>query len=301
MDQYSHCYLKMMFRERFYDARGDEFQKFFGQIMNMRYPGDFSQTRPWGPLGDDKCDGFLASQRKFYQCYAPDDLRQKETLAKLSEDFAGALLFKGKHFDVWVFVHNARDGRLPSWLTLELDRLRRAHPDIKIETLGYYELLQEAFRLEQVQLVTVFGPFPSLKDLLNVRFEDVRPLLDHVARQSAPVDTTPRPVPPGKLEYNRLSEDVAFWLRCGMIKADLVRSYLDRTPNKELATQVATAFRGEYDRITQQETNPDNIFHGLRVFLQGPFAQTPRNESAVFAVLAYLFEQCDIFERPPEG
>ena len=49
-------------------------------------------------------------RRKFYQCYAPDDMTQGETLKKLNEDLTGALPFAGKHFVTWVFVHNARDG-----------------------------------------------------------------------------------------------------------------------------------------------------------------------------------------------
>jgi hypothetical protein len=301
MDQFSRHYFGMIFRERFVDARGDEFQKLFGRIMNVRYRGDFTQTRPWGPLGDDKCDGYLPSQRKFFQCYAPDDLAQAATLKKLKEDFEGALPNAGRHFDTWVFAHNAHDGRVPSWLTLELDRLRQAHPNITIETLGYWELHHEALQLDQGQLVDLFGPFPSLRDLLSVQFEDVRPLLDYVARQSAPVDTPPRLVPPTKLVYNRLSEDVEYCLRSGMIKAAVVRDYLDGTPDKELGARVTSAFRAEYDRLKQEESDPDRIFYGLRVFAQGQFVQAPRTEGAVLAMLAYLFEECDIFERPPDA
>ncbi len=301
MDQFARSYFRMIFHERFTDARGDNFQKLFGQIMNLRYPGDFTQTRPWGALGDDKCDGYLPSQQKFYQCYAPDDLERTKTLEKLNQDFTGALPFKGSYFNVWVFAHNARDGRVPSWLTLELERLRQAHPDIKIETLGYIELLEETLKLDDVQLVTLFGPFPSLRDMLAVQFKDVVPLLDYVARQSVPVETDVRVVPPKKLEYNRLSVDVEFCLRNGMIKANIVRDYLDRTPDKEMASRVTSAFRAEYDKLRQQKNDPDSIFYGLRFFAQGPFTQLPRTEVAVLAVLAYLFEECDIFERPPES
>jgi hypothetical protein len=199
MDSFSRHYFGMIFREGFTDARGDEFQRFFGRILNLRYLGDFTQTRPWGKLGDDKCDGYLPSQRKYYQCYAPDELTKSETLEKLREDFNGAIPFADRHFDVWLFVHNARDGRVPSWLTRELDILRQTHPEVRIETLGFLELQQEALRLDKGQLVDLFGPFPSLRDLLSVQFEDVRPLLDYVARQSSPVDAPPRPVPPKKL------------------------------------------------------------------------------------------------------
>jgi hypothetical protein len=197
-------------------------------------------------------------------------------------------------------VHNGRDGRIPTWLTLELERMRQENPHIKIETVGYSELLEEALKLEQDQLVDLFGPFPSRGDLVAMQYEDVRPLLGYVSSQSVPADIPPRPVPSGKLEYNHLSEDVRYCLRTGMIKAGMVQSYLDRTPDKELAARVTSAFRTEYDRLRQQETDPDRIFNQLRSFTQGPFLQMPRFEIAALAVLAYLFEECDIFESLPQ-
>lgn len=292
----------MVFRDHFFRYQGDEFQKFFGIIMNTRYPGDFTQTRPWGPLGDDKCDGYLPSQRKFYQCYAPGDLKQTDTIKKLNQDFSGALPFQKKYFDTWVFVHNARDGRLPSWLTLELTNLRHSYSNssIIIETLGLVELHQIVLELEQGQLVDLFGPFPSQQDILDVQFKDVQPLLDYLSRQAMSSDAIPSPVSPEKLEYNKVSEDVGYLLRHGMIKSGVVRKYLDHHPDKELASRVTNAFRDEYGRLNQQESDADTIFCQLRTFTQGPFIQSPQTEVAVFAVLAYLFEECDIFENPPD-
>jgi hypothetical protein len=301
MDHFSRQYLRMIFKERFTDAQGNDFQKLFGQIMNLRFPHDFTQTRPWGKLGDDKCDGYLPSQRRFYQCYAPDDMKKSETLKKLRADFAGALPHKRKHFTVWVFVHNARDGQIPSWLTLELDRLRQEHQDITVETLGYFELLEEALKLGEGQLVDLFGPLPSQRDMLAVKFKDVLPLLEHLSRQTLPTDMVPSPVSPKKLKYNRLSAEASFCLQQGMIKAKTVRDYLDRTPDKELAARVAGTFRAEYERLRKEQSDPDAILRGLRVFTQGPFVLDPQIEAAVMAVLAYLFEECDIFESPPEG
>ena len=300
MNPWTRHYFGMVFRDHFFHAQGDEFQKFFGKIMNTRYPGDFTQTRPWGPLGDDKCDGYLPSQRNFYQCYAPDDLKQTGTIKKLNEDFSGALPFQKQYFDIWTFVHNARDGRLPSWLTLKLTQIRQSYPGITIKTLGLVELHNIALELEQDQLVDLFGPFPSLQDVLAVQFKDVQPLLDYLSRQAVSSDAIPEPVSPEKLEYNQLSEDTEYFLRHGMIKSGVVRNFLDQHPDKELASRVTNAFRDEYGRLRQRESDADAIFHGLKTFTQGPFTQSPQTEGAVLAMLAYLFEECDIFENPPD-
>jgi hypothetical protein len=300
MDQFARNYCRMVFRERFTDAHGDEFQRFFGQIMSMRYPGDFVQTRPWGPLGDEKCDGYLPSQRTFYQCYAPESAPLATSIAKLREDFDGAKPHAAKFFSTWVWVHNDRDGRIPSLMAFEIEKLRQENPDIQIKTLGYSELLSEAQELSDLKLVDLLGPYPSYQDLRAVQFQDIRPLLAHVAGQGATSDGEVKPVPANKLEYNKLSEEVGFFLRTGSLKSALVKSYLDQVPDRSLGTRVSTSFRSKYEALRQEESDPDEIFRGLRVFAQGEFAQSPRTEGAVLAVLAYLFEECDIFERPPD-
>ena len=298
MDQFTRRWLSLEFRDRFHNAFGDDFQRFFGSIMNLRCPGDFTQTRPWGRLGDNKCDGYLPSRRKFYQCYAPYKLEKSETLQKLQEDFEGALPYQKDYFDVWIFVHNARDGRIPTWLSLKLDDLRREHSGIGIETLGYWELHGEALQLEQGKLVDLFGPLPSLQDMLAIEFKDIRPLLEYIAHKDTSQVADPKPVSPQKLKYNQLSQEVEYFLKLGMIKAADVRTYLDQTIDKELGTRVASAFREKYDQLKQEGLEPDNIYFQLRVFTQGSFTQEVRTEAAVLAVLSYLFEECDIFETP---
>ena len=45
---------------------------------------------------------------------------------------------------------------------------------------------------------------------------------------------------------------------------------------------------------------PDLIFERMREFAQGDRRLDSAREAAMLAVIAYLFEQCEIFERPPE-
>lgn len=69
MDALAQAWFETRFELLFLKARGDDFQRLLGRAMSMAYPGDFVQTRPWGNLGDEKCDGYLRSQRRFFQCY----------------------------------------------------------------------------------------------------------------------------------------------------------------------------------------------------------------------------------------
>ncbi len=221
------------------------------------------------------------------------------TIAKLQSDFAGAFPFAGEFFDMWVFTHNAKDGRLASWLVFEIQRLRQAHPHPDIETLGYEELLSEVLSLNEGVLIDLFGPFPTQGDFLALSFEDIKPILQFVAAQQAPADPGVSPVPRHKLEYNKLGEDARVLILNGMWKAPLVRQYLDGHPDKELAAKVANVFRAKYEKLRAEKHDPDSILYELQIEAQGPYIQRSKQAVAALAVLAYLFEECDIFERPP--
>ena len=52
MNALKRFFYSISFRARFLEKNGDEFQKFFADIMSKCYPGDFFPTRPWGNMGD---------------------------------------------------------------------------------------------------------------------------------------------------------------------------------------------------------------------------------------------------------
>lgn len=86
-----------------------------------------------------------------------------------------------------------------------------------------------------------------------------------------------------------------------MWKTDLVRNFFGDHVNPLYEAQIAAAFGQEYKKLRELEPEPDMVFHRLQLFTGGQSKETPTYEAAVLAVLAYFFEQCDIFERPPTG
>lgn len=301
MDPLAQSHFEMAFELRFRKSRGDSFQEFFGRIMNMKYPGDFVQTRPWGVLGDEKCDGYLRSQRRFYQCYAPNEFKKTRTLRKLCADFDGALPYAKQFFDTWVFAHNCEDGRLPTWLLLKIEELRQAHAPLAIEPLGFVELRIIAFSLSDLDLVALLGPAVTQRAMMSLGLKELRPILAHLEQQAPAAEDQVNPVPPDKLAYNALSPNIEALLKAGMTKASLVEKYFSRTVNKELGMRVASAFRAEYQRLREEFLDGSEIFDALWNFAIGPYRGTAGSQVASLAVLAYLFEACDIFETPPES
>lgn len=300
MDALARYFFEIAFELEFRRARGDSFQQFFGRIMNMAYPGDFVQTRPWGRLGDDKCDGYLRSQRRFYQCYAPNELERAETLRKLNEDFRGVLPHAGSFFDTWVFTHNAEDARIPTWLAQERERLAQDHPQVNIELLGFVELRAIVFGLGDEDLISLFGPPPTQRAMLSLGHAGLLPILAHLEQQAAPLDEEPRPVSPQKLAYNALPQSAEALLKAGMTRAPLVEAYFTRTVHKERGMRVAADFRSRYRALREENLDGLAIFDGLRQFALGPFDPGTNAQVAALAVLAYLFQTCEIFESPPD-
>jgi len=299
LEDLTRAFYELAFENAFLRKRADEFQDFFCSIMEKRYPADFIRVRPWGSIGDRKNDGYLRSRRMLFQSYAPNEMSAATCLAKIEEDFNGALPHWKQFFDVWVFVHNSRDGLGPQ-VTARLLELNRDHAPLRATSWGFEELRQEAFQLLDVDLASLLGPAPSQRDMLDLGVAELQPVLDQIGRLAAVADPDLRPVPPRKLEHNMLSSHVATLLKAGMSRADLVRRYFRAQTNQARHDEIAEAFRSKYRELQARGVAPDDVFAELQRFVGGTVIGTPSRQSAVLAVLSYFFEECDIFERPAE-
>ncbi len=133
------AYYEHEFEILFLRAKGNTFQEFFEKLMGFAYKADFMACRPWGNRGDRKNDGFLKSERRLFQVYAPNEMTESKAIKKIQEDFEGALLHWGEHFDRWVFVHNA-DGGLPPHVQMVVLDFEKEHQGVMLEPWGLEEL-----------------------------------------------------------------------------------------------------------------------------------------------------------------
>ncbi len=301
MDAFTRAYYEVLFERDFLKKTGDQFQDFFAEMMEKCHPrGDFMRVRPWGSAGDRKNDGYLRSERTLFQVYAPNEMTAAAAVNKIDDDFYGALPYWKQYFDLWTFTHNSRKGLGPD-ITNKLLELSRLHRPLSAISWGFEELRERTFRLTEVDLASFLGPAPSSNTLLSVGFPDVQVVLQTIEGQTPPVVPDLRPIPPEKLDKNGLSEPVRRLLREGQVKSTLVRRFFQRYHDPQLGDRVASAFRGRYEQLKSAGQSPDLIFQELQAFAGGMKRGTPQHEAAVITVLAYLFEECDIFERPTAG
>lgn len=112
-----------------------EYEDFFSNFGSTLWGADFERWKPQGPLGDFKCDGYLISQKKVFQCYAPEHLQSAKAETKIVDSFDGAKAHFGDRMQNWCFVHNSISGLHGTTNTL-LGDLREQYPDITIESWG---------------------------------------------------------------------------------------------------------------------------------------------------------------------
>jgi hypothetical protein len=298
MDAQVAAWYGVNFENAFLKAKGDAFQTFFEQLMSRAYKSDFMACRPWGNIGDKKNDGFLKSERRWFQVYAPNEMTATEAKKKIAEDFAGALEHWGKHFDKWAFVHNAYDGLPPHVQELLLET-ERQNPGVKIEPWSLEELRVVFRRLELADLQSWFNYTPPTSDeQANIGFEDIRFVLEDIAVRELPKDHAVMTVDPGKLKTNRLSSNVQMLLTAGIAKAPLVKQFFEEWHQPTYGERMAKAFAGRYQELRAKAPplHPNEIFDELRIWTGGARTQPATRLASVLAVLAYFFERCDIFE-----
>lgn len=297
MDMLKRAWYRIAFERDFLKKKGEAFQDFFSEIMEKRYKGDFIRVRPWGKAGDRKNDGYLASKRILFQVYAPNDMEASKAVKKINDDFNGALPYWGNYFDTWVFLHNSRSGLGPDVTEKLLELAQGGGP--KVAWWGYEELCAEALSLDEEDIVSLLGFMaPTDSQIRDVSFANLMLVLTSIGRQPVISDQDIRPVPPEKLAASELSEDIAYLLKLGMIKSDRVARFLGSWPVPQFGDEIVASFRQEYLILRRMGRSPDEIFRELLTFAGGLDGMTANHPGAVLAVLAYLFEECEIFGTP---
>ncbi|MFF8448624.1 ABC-three component system protein [Streptomyces leeuwenhoekii] len=292
---------EMAFRDRYQESFEDEFQEFFSEIMERAYPdGDFIRVRPWGRTGDEKNDGYLISHRIVFAVYAPRKPTAYEIRKKIETDFSGCLPHWDQYIDRWIFVHNDREGLGPDALKTILE-LNKRHGADKATSWGREALRKRVMDLGMSDLKSLFPGVPTIEDFIETGMEQIQPVLDHLERARVPARPDRRPVPEDKIEYNLLSDATRSLITMGMQPAQLVRNYYRRVSDELLRDQTAQAFSEKYQELRASGLSPDDVYWQLRKWVAGTSASGPSREVAVYGVLTYFFEECDIFLRPEEG
>lgn len=146
----------LWWRLRCVEATFEGFQQMFEAVM-QRVDPRFMAIRPYGNIGDRKCDGLYYKDGVVYQVYSPDELRQAETQAKIEEDLAGAVKhWTERGLKKWVFVYNARRGLAPDIPGTLAEQMKK-YPWLEIDHLSDSELWDKVRGLPLQARVEILG------------------------------------------------------------------------------------------------------------------------------------------------
>jgi hypothetical protein len=275
---------------------GERFQELFAEIMERRHPG-FQRIRPWGPQGDRKNDGWLPAEKTLFQCYAPSSFTTKELEAKLTEDYEGATEHWKDKFTDWVFVHNDRNGMAPSVAQLIQDLDARAD-QVTCTSWGPFQLREQFASLSEADRVAILGPVLTPTDFMGIGAKTIKPLIETLGAQKPDPAAPVNPVPVGKIEANDLTDEQIAFLTMGAGRAPLVDHYMNNAYT--MPTQIdaiATAVADKYRALRDAGQPPAQTLDDMVTWVSGGDIGS-KMLANVWAVIAYFFERCHIFEVP---
>ncbi|MGI8514250.1 MAG: ABC-three component system protein [Acidimicrobiia bacterium] len=289
------------FRDRYRGAFGSAFQDLFSEIMEHVYPdGDFVRVRPWGNVGDQKNDGYIRSSRQLFAVYGPHGPTATEVCSKVTSDYEGAVPHWEEWFEEFIFVHNDPDGVGPQLARTILELDARVD-DLSVTQWGMEPLQTRALNLDDDRLRLLFPDVPTIDDFFEPSMPEIERVIEQLARSPLPADTDVRPPPPDKLDFNGFSDDVRSLFFLGMKTSPRVGLlFQPRLSDPTARDRIAAAFRAKYANLRSAGLYPDQIYDELRTWVGGVGPKPSSREVAVYGILSYFFEECDIFLRPEE-
>jgi hypothetical protein len=155
-----------------------------------------------------------------------------------------------------------------------------------VETILRWKADQEEWLVRQLR-----------EEMPRVTFAELEVVMKAMVGQSPAPPTVLTVVPPEeKMEKNGLTSRSALVL--GLIKAPEVRDLLQRFAqlDSDFPGRLRAGFVAKYEELFAQGERGDELFLSLREFAAAGSSDLLMQDAAL-AVLSYLFEACEVFER----
>jgi hypothetical protein len=286
-------------------SHGDAFQELFCSVMTKVHGSDFVRTRPFGQLGDKGCDGFLQSSGRVYQCYGAlgggGEGKVAYLISKMDEDYEKAKKKLAEIMKEWHMAHNFVGG-LPIEAVAKMEELRGNNTNHKFGFISMEGLEQLIFALDTDSIEDMLGMAANAQDFQNLQAAELRQLIASVASATDAAQTSSvpiRPVPVDKLEFNKLPGHWRALISGGWQNSHHVSEYLNHHPDPLTGERVAGVFRDRYSYLRAQNLHPGATMLTLYEDLVGIGRVPAERQVAAQAILAFMFESCDIFEDQP--
>mgnify|MGYP001478871018 CR=1 FL=1 len=290
-------YHEKEFRLQCHERTGADFQRFFEDFM-VHHDPSFTPVKSHGNQGDWKNDGWIPSSGTLFQCYSPESTEAAKIIAKINEDFAGAMVKWAGKMKAWIFVYSEQ-GKLPPMVVSLIENMKVAHPGLTIDTWNRERLWSIVRSLTPEARNAVLGPVPRPGDILSTTAEEIRVLLGFLARvehSAQDAGTSLLDLLP-KLAHNRLGPAIRDLIEPGLPVAQTTARYLSRHPDPGFSATVSQSLAERYRKLVgEYPDEPEQLFFALIRWVQAGKSDDLRFFWAAVGIVSHYFELCDIFE-----
>jgi len=297
---------RIVFKNKIYAADKQTFEDLFTKVKENENE-DFKQIKPQGRLGDGKCDGFNELTGEYYQVYAPEELTGNEStlLSKMDSSIEGLIEFwEEKGFKVNKFYYVVKDDFKNVYALLYTNAKAIAKKyNIECEILTCRNLEDTFLELEEDKMMDVLGGIiPDPLNIGNVEYSIMQEVISFLLNRSAPRVKEIIPLHPDfekKIIFNTISKAVSDFLTAGQRQSFVIKEYFELNC-KFIKEELRQAFNSIYQQAVKEipvsDTKNDEIFQFIAD------KSSPKDNfafhNAVYVLMAYYFEYCDIFETP---
>lgn len=185
------------------------------------------------------------------------------------------------------------------------DKERNSHENLILLCKNHHKLVDDQPNTYTVDTLTklksnheTFVREATQKELSNISFLE----LDNITKFLINTEITSTQnltliTPKEKIQKNKLTSNSEKLITMGMTQVKQVAEFIDKNPDIDFGERLKAGFAAEYDRLfTDEKLRGDDLFNALH-----DFSSMNKNDfglrAAGLAVLVYLFEKCEVFEK----
>lgn len=280
---------------------GTGFEDYVTDVLS-RFHSDFFNPRPAGVLGDGGCDGLAESGSVVYACYGTRIAGERALGVKMESDFTRAVGI-WPDFTIWRFVTNANPGPIAAAFIVSKQKTHSPSSSRPISPVIWVESDLWSQVVRDLPISELDDIFPGAPRAENVELANLIPLLDSLGgmpSSQSEEGATIRPVPVGKMRFNDLPSSAQFEFNEARLSAPRIDQWFNDHADPGQRDQQGAKFREIYIQQRATTNVPSEILERIYTALGGSdFRKDAQRANAVYAVTAYFFDSCHIFEEPP--
>lgn len=290
------------FKLKIYQKDGYEFQNFFTSIMN-KYDSEFTTIKTQGNIGDRKNDGYIPSKGIYYQVYAPEKIDATEAISKIENDLSGLIEYWNDICPIkeYNFVMNDKyKGAYPTINAKILEVGRKYNITTKLLLASQIENI--FFQLKDEEIMEILGNIISVP-IENLSFNSLNDVIEGIMK--LPFKTEESLIAPAEMEekikFNNLNNQVSNILNEHSIYIGQLEEYFSNKGDfeREKVQQILT---GIYEEAIKKISNDETDANSIRFFYIVDKITPAQNNisimNAIYILMSYYFEACDIFLNP---